>query len=205
MKAPDVQPTVGSQTQILWVKGPDGTTEYIDARGAALIGRSAEEICGLSWFDLLHPDDVATARREWQAAVRQRRSYETEFRLGNAVGKYRWMVERGSPVFAREGTILRWVGTLTDVEIDRQAREHHQETEKEANETRALLETLQSSAPIGFLFVDRQFRYVRVNEKVAAIHGSSSVQEHLGRTVAEVVPKLVGAARGLLRRGAAHG
>ncbi len=100
------------------------------------------------------------------------------------------MVERGSPVFARDGTILRWVGTLTDVEVDRQAREHRQWSDKEANETLALLDTLQSSAPIGILFVDRQFRYVRVNEKVAAIHGSSSVMDHLGCTVAEVVPTL---------------
>ncbi len=57
-------------------------------------------------------------------------------------------------------------------------------------ETRAILDALQSSAPIGFLFVDREFRYVRVNEKVAAIHGSASVQEHIGQTVAEVMPAL---------------
>ena len=59
-----------------------------------------------------------------------------------------------------------------------------------AVETLAILDTFQSSAPIGFLFVDREFRYVRVNEKVAAIHGSGSVEKHLGRTVAEVVPRL---------------
>ena len=60
----------------------------------------------------------------------------------------------------------------------------------EADETRAILDTLQSSAPIGFLFVDREFRYIRVNQKVSAIHGSASVQEHLGHTIAEVVPEL---------------
>ena len=190
MIASDVQLAAGSQTQILWVKGSDGTTEYIDSCGAEFIGRAADEICGLSWFDLLHPDDVAAAQREWLAALGQRRSYETEFRLGNAAGKYRWMVERGSPVFSRDGTILRWVGTLTDVEVDRQARESRQQSASEANQTAALLDTLQSSAPIGFLFVDREFRYVRVNEKVAAIHGSRSVEEHLGRVVADVVPKL---------------
>ena len=59
-----------------------------------------------------------------------------------------------------------------------------------ADETQAILETLQETAPVGFVFVDRQFRYLRVNEKVAAIHGSAAVDEHLGRTVAEVVPAL---------------
>jgi PAS domain S-box-containing protein len=53
----------------------------------------------------------------------------------------------------------------------------------------ALLDSLQSSAPMGVGFVDRNFRYVRVNDALAAINGPS-VQEHIGRTVPEVVPAL---------------
>jgi PAS domain S-box-containing protein len=62
--------------------------------------------------------------------------------------------------------------------------------DEKASEGLAFLETLLSTAPIGLLFVDREFRYVRVNEKVAAIHGTKSVEAHIGRTVAEVVPAL---------------
>ena len=42
---------------------------------------------------------------------------------------------------------------------------------------------------MGVGFVDRNFRYVRVNYALAAINGPS-VQEHIGRTVPEVVPAL---------------
>ena len=56
-------------------------------------------------------------------------------------------------------------------------------------EALTLLETMQANVPIGFAFVDREFRYVRVNEMLAAINGRS-VEEHLGRTVVEVVPDL---------------
>ena len=56
-------------------------------------------------------------------------------------------------------------------------------------QTLSLLETLQGSAPVGFGFVDGNFRYVRVNQKLAAIDGYS-VADHVGRTVAEVVPDL---------------
>ena len=59
-----------------------------------------------------------------------------------------------------------------------------------AAENLAFLETLLSNSPAGLLFVDREFRYVRVNEAVAAIHGSASIREHIGYTVAEVVPAL---------------
>lgn len=53
----------------------------------------------------------------------------------------------------------------------------------------ALLDSLQSNAPMGVGFVDLSFHYVRVNDVLAAINGSS-VQDHLGRPVSEVVPAL---------------
>ena len=56
-------------------------------------------------------------------------------------------------------------------------------------ETLALLETLQSKAPIGFGFVDREFRMTRVNQTLAAFNGFT-VEQHLGRVVAEIVPEL---------------
>jgi diguanylate cyclase (GGDEF)-like protein/PAS domain S-box-containing protein len=61
--------------------------------------------------------------------------------------------------------------------------------ERSAAEMLTLLETLQHNAPIGFGFVDRDLRIVRLNEKLATINGST-VAEQLGRTVASVVPDL---------------
>jgi PAS domain-containing protein len=62
-------------------------------------------------------------------------------------------------------------------------------TNRQTAQTLTLLETLQSTAPVGFAFVDRDFRYVRVNDILAALNGGTSSQQ-LGRTVAEVVPAL---------------
>lgn len=56
-------------------------------------------------------------------------------------------------------------------------------------ESLSLLETLQSAAPVGFGFVDRDFRIVRMNEMLASVNGMP-VDQQLGRTVAEVVPHL---------------
>jgi PAS domain S-box-containing protein len=67
--------------------------------------------------------------------------------------------------------------------------EQLREVEQEAAQTLTLLETLQATAPIGFGFVDREHRFVRVNETLAALNGRAP-EWHLGRTVAEVVPEL---------------
>ena len=62
-------------------------------------------------------------------------------------------------------------------------------TERTTAEMLTLLETLQSKAPIGFGFVDRDFRIVRLNERLAEVNGST-VQQQLGQTVAAVVPEI---------------
>jgi len=64
-----------------------------------------------------------------------------------------------------------------------------EESERRGAETLTLLETLQSSAPVGFGFLDREFRTVRANETLAEINGLP-VEEQIGRTVEEAVPDL---------------
>jgi len=53
-----------------------------------------------------------------------------------------------------------------------------------------LLDTLLRTAPIGFCFLDRDLRYVRINERLAEINGLPA-EAHLGRHVSEIVPNLV--------------
>ena len=59
----------------------------------------------------------------------------------------------------------------------------------EAERSLALLETLFQGAPVGFAFVDREFRYVRLNDLLAAGHGAPAA-EQIGKTVQEVLPLL---------------
>ena len=62
--------------------------------------------------------------------------------------------------------------------------------EAEIQRVSVLLDTLLDTAPIGFCFVDRDLRYVRVNERLAEINGISAAA-HLGRHVSEIVPTFV--------------
>ncbi len=57
---------------------------------------------------------------------------------------------------------------------------------------------------MGFAFLDRELRFVRVNEQLAEINGCS-VEAHLGRTVAELLPSLDVALREVTARILASG
>jgi PAS domain S-box-containing protein len=61
------------------------------------------------------------------------------------------------------------------------------------------IEAIYDSAPIGLCVLDRDLRYVRINERLAEINGVS-VADHLGRTVREVVPGIADAVEAIARR-----
>jgi PAS domain S-box-containing protein len=61
--------------------------------------------------------------------------------------------------------------------------------QRETAESLTLLEALQATAPVGFGFVDREFRIRRLNATLASV-GGQPAEEQLGRKVAEVVPEI---------------
>ncbi|MEZ5219515.1 MAG: SpoIIE family protein phosphatase [Ilumatobacteraceae bacterium] len=62
----------------------------------------------------------------------------------------------------------------------------------------ALLAEVLARAPIGFALVDHELRFELVNETLAQINGVS-VEDHLGRTIREVLPDVADAVEPLLR------
>jgi PAS domain S-box-containing protein len=73
------------------------------------------------------------------------------------------------------------------------------EAARRQEESLALLDTLMKSAPIGLAFLDRDLRYVRLNDCLAAIDGVR-VEDALGRTLREVVPGVAPVVEPLYRR-----
>jgi PAS domain S-box-containing protein len=53
----------------------------------------------------------------------------------------------------------------------------------------AEFENIYRSAPVGLVFVDTDLRYIRINERLAAINGVP-VPAHIGRTIWEVLPEI---------------
>ncbi|MFQ5974632.1 MAG: PAS domain-containing protein, partial [Alphaproteobacteria bacterium] len=61
------------------------------------------------------------------------------------------------------------------------------------------LDHLYQTAPVGLCLMDRDLRFVRVNEKLAAINGKPVV-EHIGRTLREVIPEIAQKVEPIYRR-----
>jgi PAS domain S-box-containing protein len=72
--------------------------------------------------------------------------------------------------------------------------------ESEAATRRAFdeLEATYRTAPVGLAVIDRDLRFVRINERLAEINGTS-VAAHVGRTVHEIIPEIADLVAAALR------
>ncbi|HZV33039.1 MAG TPA: ATP-binding protein [Verrucomicrobiae bacterium] len=61
------------------------------------------------------------------------------------------------------------------------------------------LDSIYQHAPVGFCFMDRDLRYIRINERLARM-GGRTVAEHIGHTLREVFPDWVERMEPMLRR-----
>ena len=68
-----------------------------------------------------------------------------------------------------------------------------------ANERLALIDTIYASAPVGLCFLDRELRYVSVNNALAEMDGHP-LDFYFGKSVRDAVPELAGAIEAYHRR-----
>ncbi|MGH2977099.1 MAG: EAL domain-containing protein [Gaiellaceae bacterium] len=174
---------------MVWMADRDGSTEYFNRWGTAFTGLPEDTNHGWGWLSLIHPDDAERAQDEWEQASATEEEFRTEWRVRRADGEYRWLAIHGVPVRDADGHLQKWVGTCTDVEETKQLTAELRRSQEEAVATLALLEAAEATAPVGAAFIDRNLRVVRINATLAGINGGT-VEQHLGRPVAELVPAM---------------
>ncbi len=127
---------------------------------------------------------IPDARERPEAWVRERmtafRTSPEAMVLGLADG--RWFQHLG-----RKSSGGGAISVFVDVTGLKHAEEELQAAKRRSDESLALLDTLQSAAPIGLAFVDLAFRFVRVNDALAAATGLGAV-ELVGQAVQDVLP-----------------
>jgi PAS domain S-box-containing protein len=186
---PEFRLIAESIPQITFVASAEGSTEYFNREGADYIGLPRRTTYKGDWWTLLHPDDVEQARSTWQETTETATPYRLDARIRRVDGEFRWHSIRALAVRHPDERVTKWIGTAVDIDDQKRVEDELRRAEREVTEALSLLEALQACAPVGFGFVDRDFRVVRMNERLAAVNGAP-LDDQLGRTVAELVPTL---------------
>lgn len=149
--------------QIPWTSDPQGRILTAGPRWEAATGWTREEALDQGWVKALHPADVIRTLRRWAECLRTGEPIDIEFRIGRGDGVWRWMRSRAAPRRDATGKIVRWYGTVEDID-DRK------KTERALRESEALLRAVFDAVPVGLLISESPGnRIIMCNPRAEAI------------------------------------
>jgi PAS domain S-box-containing protein len=142
-----------------------------------------------AWESRLHPEDRNHTLEALRKHLEENEPYDVEFRMRTKDGSDRWFHSRGQASRDQTGYAIRMSGSLRDITDRKQAEQKLRESEMRAQEQLAELELLYRTAPIGLCLVDKDLRYVRMNDQMAAFYGRPA-SEIIGSRIPDAIPEL---------------
>jgi PAS domain S-box-containing protein len=175
----------------LWLNSlPLGVLNWDDrTRELFFVSPDVEPTIELFW-SRVHPDDREPTRLAVETALRDRTLYEIDHRAVHPdTGEIRWIRSAGKATYAPDGEPISFDGINYDITDRKQAEEEFRQSQALAQRQLMEIEAIYQTAPIGLTILDPDLRYERINHRLAEINGIST-EDHIGRTVRDIVPTL---------------
>jgi PAS domain S-box-containing protein len=108
---------------MVWMAGTDKLCYYFNKGWLDFVGRTLEQESGNGWAENVHPEDFDRCLQIYVINFDARRPFEMEYRMRHHTGQYRWILDRGVPRYAPDGTFEGYVGGCLDIHDQKEAAE----------------------------------------------------------------------------------
>lgn len=112
--------------QFVWLDAADGSALYANQRWLDYTGLTEQQNLGFGWQSVVHPDDLKRLESKRARTLKTGAAYEGECRYRGQDGKYRWFLFRSIPVRDESGSITSWLGTATDIDNQKRAKDQQE-------------------------------------------------------------------------------
>ncbi|MCB2061146.1 MAG: EAL domain-containing protein, partial [Novosphingobium sp.] len=200
-QADDLRTILDSIPDMVWSAAGHGTIDYFNRSWAQYVGLTKEEFD--TDFDELtrkyfHREDQARVGEIWNRSIETGQIFEIEFRVLHNSGEYRWAMARAQPHRDKNGTIVRWYGTCTDI---------HERVlaENKLRQSQILQSSILDASADSIKILDLDATILMINAPGVRAKGAKDASDIVGNYWIDFWPaKYRGAARRAVRK-ARHG
>ncbi|MEO6406370.1 MAG: PAS domain S-box protein [Ferruginibacter sp.] len=108
---------------MIWTATPDGKKNFFNKYFLDYTGLSFEELKDEGWQATILPEDLKKEIQQWHQALKTGEDFRSEKRIRHQDGTYRWHLSQGIAQKDKEGNIIGWMGTNTEIEEQKKYRE----------------------------------------------------------------------------------
>lgn len=144
---------------MIWQTDFSGGNLFVNQYFLDYTGKRQDEISGLQWRSLVHPDHADAYIGTFEMAVRDRLAFRNRCRLRCHDGTWRWFDNFAQPYLGHDGRYLGHVGVSMDVQAAVDAENALRESEQ-------LLALAFKTLPMGIAIIDSAGETVTANDRM---------------------------------------
>jgi PAS domain S-box-containing protein len=108
---------------MIWMAGPDKRRIYCNNQWLDFTGRQLAQELENGWIEDIHPDHQGMFQSAFGEAFEKRESFKLEYKMRNADGEFRWVLNTGRPLFKDDSEFSGFIGSCIDISDRRENEE----------------------------------------------------------------------------------
>jgi PAS domain S-box-containing protein len=195
LSAAEYRALVDNSPVMIWRSGVDARCNYFNETWLAFTGRSLAEELDDGWASGVHPDDLQACVGRYREHFQKRERFEIEYRLRRYDGEYRWILDRGAPMYAEDGRFEGFIGSCVDVHESHVAEQTEEELHRqtlglynELKEREAKIRRLMDANIVGVVFSTLEGEIFEANDAFLRMLGFTRADMRPGLRWREMTP-----------------
>ncbi len=104
-----------SSPNMIWRANLTKECDYFNKTWLEFTGRTFEQEYGFGWASCVHPDDFDRCVEIYTTNFDKQEPFEMDYRLKRADGQYRWINDRGTPIYDDKKNFIGYIGSCLDI------------------------------------------------------------------------------------------
>ena len=115
---------------LMWIANEEGKCTFFNKSWLDYTGQTMEEELGYGWAKEVHSQDLTKCIAIHQESFKSRQPFQQEYRLRRWDGKYRWLLDYGTPRYRPDGSFAGYIGSCIDINDRKEIEATLQESER---------------------------------------------------------------------------
>ena len=125
---------VNNLPELAWSAAPNGQIDFFNQRWFDYTGTTLEEVEGWGWVKVHDPAILPEVKARWEHSLASGEPFEMEYPLRAADGSFQWFLSRVRGLRDGAGQLVRWIGTNTNIQGQRDTIKRAEEASRTKDE-----------------------------------------------------------------------